>query len=64
VAVWKEDNVNMIGKLTDVEFSKRYTYKRGRQINPNSLKAARNGTGEYIKRNAVEIIRNRESKRN
>jgi len=64
VAVWQLENEIEIGKLTDEEFAKRYTYKRGHPINPKSLRAARNGTGLY-KRSVIDIIEERKNhKRN
>jgi len=52
VAVYKEDLEKREGiRITDKEFCERYTYNHGKKINPDSLKAARNGTGQYIKRN-------------
>ncbi len=47
-------------RITDKEFCERYTYNHGKKINPDSLKAARNGTGQYIKRNAMGVIRERQ----
>jgi|GEM_PF-6201113 len=63
VAVYKADEEQKTGvQLTDEEFCRRYTYKHGKKINPGSLKAARNGTALYIKRNARDIISNRQGK--
>lgn len=47
-------------RITDKEFCERYTYNHGKKINPDSLKAARDGTGQYNKRNAKDIIRERQ----
>lgn len=61
VAVYKEDLEMREGiKITDKEFCERYTYNHGKKINPDSLKAARDGTGQYNKRNAKDIIRERQ----
>jgi len=61
VAVYKEDLEEREGiSITDKEFCERYTYNHGKKINPDSLKAARNGTGQYIKRNAKGVIRERQ----
>ena len=61
VAVYKEDLEMHEGiRITDKEFCERYTYNHGKKINPDSLKAARDGTGQYNKRNAKDIIRERQ----
>ena len=62
VAVWKLEHESEIGKLTYKEFSSRYTYKNGHAINPNSLKAATNGTSLY-KRSAKEEIAEKERRK-
>lgn len=58
VAVWQLEHESEIGNLTDEEFARRYTYKRGHPINPKSLRMARNGTGQY-KKSAFEVLEER-----
>ena len=61
VAVYKEYLEMRKGiKITDKEFCERYTFNHGKKINPDTLKAARDGTGQYNKRNAKDIIRERQ----
>lgn len=57
VACWKLKNECETGLLTYEEFSLRYSYKHGKSINPNSLKAAQNGTGQYLQRNGIGLFR-------
>jgi len=58
VTVWQLEHEFEIGKLTDEEFARRYTYKRGHAINPKSLRMARTGTGQY-KKSALEVLEER-----
>lgn len=63
VAVYKLDEEAKTGvQLTDKEFCSRHTYNHGKKIIPGSLKAARNGTAFYTKRNARDVISERRGK--